>query len=88
MAKKSKVTNLSLPGMESAALPELETAAVQYAEVRDARMALTKTEVARKTGLLLLMKQHGLDRYDNNGVHVRLKLATNVKVKIAEGDRP
>jgi hypothetical protein len=75
-----------LPGMETEVIPELEAAAVDYAGVRDQRMELTKVEVDRKDGLLLLMKSNGLDRYDNNGVHIRLSLAANVKVRVQKGE--
>lgn len=59
MAKKEKQKDL--PGMEDRKLPDLHAAAEGYAETRDERMKLTKTEVEQKAKLLELMEKHGIE---------------------------
>jgi hypothetical protein len=88
--KKNKVSKAmpqeALPGMADAVVPELEAAAVEYVDVRDRRMELTKAEVDRKDALLLLMKDKNIDAYDHAGIHIRLSLAANIKVRVQKGE--
>ena len=79
MAKKQ-----NLPGMEDRAIEALESAAIDYAEVRDERIALNAREVQLKGLLLGLMKQHKRERYENDAVSIRLvheKETVKVKIK-------
>tara|TARA_Y100000310_G_scaffold98201_2_gene95967 strand:- start:3692 stop:3958 length:267 start_codon:yes stop_codon:yes gene_type:complete len=79
MAKKQ-----NLPGMEDRAIEALESAAIEYAEVRDQRIALNAGEVQLKGRLLGLMKQHKRERYENAAVSIRLvheKETVKVKIK-------
>ena len=68
MAGKKKPRQASLPQMEDRAIAELQRGAIEYAEVRDERMTLTKDEVARKGTLLRLMKKHNKLSYAYDGV--------------------
>lgn len=46
-----KARSQELPGMENRAIRPLHEAALEYAEIRDKRMALNQQEVALKTRL-------------------------------------
>ncbi len=72
-----------LPGTEDGKIQSLQDKAVEYAEIRDARQKLTLQEVDLKASLLKLMKKHGKDEYDFEGVHIEIVTEEeNVKVKI------
>lgn len=47
----------SFEGMEDRRIAEIEDLAVQYAEIRDKRMALTKEEVGLNARLLTAMRK-------------------------------
>ena len=51
----------------------IETAAENYAEIRDQRQVLTTEEVKLKTKLLTLMKEHKKTKYVHAGVSVEVK---------------
>lgn len=68
MAHKKKPRQATLPQMEDRAIEELQRGGIEYAEVRDERMTLTKDEVARKGTLLRLMKKHNKLSYAYDGV--------------------
>jgi hypothetical protein len=89
-AKKKPVeitvqTDQRLPGMEDAAIEELEDAAKRYAVVRDKRMALTDQEVDMKELLLTLMTRHGKKEYRHHGIEIKVvPEGAKVKVRIEE----
>ena len=60
----------SLPTMEDTAIRSLENAAFSYVETRDARMALSSEEHAKKTKILAEMKRAGKTHYSRNGLTV------------------
>ncbi len=62
MAKK-KATARRLPGMETTAIRAIETAATNYEDARDERMAATEVEVATQAKLLKVMKSHNKTVY-------------------------
>lgn len=72
-----------LPGMQDAAIEDLEDAAREYANTRDDRMALLEAEVQLKEQLLDLMKKNKKEFYKRDGVEVRLvHEKESVKVKV------
>lgn len=81
------IEQASLPGMEDAAIDDLENVARQYASVRDRRMALTEQEVDAKMLVLAKMKEHGKETYRRDGISILIvHTDETVKVKIAEED--
>jgi len=72
-----------LPGMEDAVIDELEDAAREYANVRDERMELTKSETAEKEKLLGLMKKHDKKIYRHEDIEIKVvPEGETVKVRI------
>ena len=86
-AAKRKPRQGRLPGTEDAAIEELESAAEEYAEVRDDRMGLTEKEVELKTELLRLMDDHKKTSYYHAGVTIEVKAKDRtVKVRIKKDE--
>ena len=86
---KKKGRQERLPGMKDSKLEALHNAALDYAEIRDKRQALTKEEVELKGQLLTLMHKHRKDHYEYNGVVVDLvteEETVKVRVKKAKVD--
>jgi len=76
----------ALPGMEDRKLKDIHEAALNYADLRDARIEASGPEVDAKATLLQLMKKHQLEHYKFNGVEVDLvHEKENVKVKVHAG---
>jgi len=72
-----------LPGMEDAVIDELEDAAREYANVRDERMELTKSETVEKEKLLGLMKKHDKKIYRHEDIEIKVvPEGETVKVRI------
>lgn len=72
-----------LPGTEDAKLSDLHKAALDYADIRDQRQALTSDEVELKGKLLDLMHKYKKKEYVYEDVHIRVvHEEENVKVKI------
>src|ERR1035438_8809714 len=72
-----------LPGMADAKIQALHNAAMDYADIRDQRQALTKQEVDLKQKLITLMHSHKKEVYDYNGVHIELIVEEEtVKVRV------
>ena len=69
---QKKIRQGTLPQMEDRAIADLQQGAIDYAEVRDERMTLTKDEVARKGALLRLMKKHKKLSYAYDGVVITI----------------
>jgi len=85
--KKSKPKQKQLPTMEDRQIQELQDKAIEYAQVRDERMALSKQEGELKTDLLKLMHKHKKTEYTYNGVTVLLVMEEEtVKVKVKPKD--
>lgn len=61
MAKVKKQT--SIPGTEPKSIKEVDVAAEQYVEERDARMRLTEKEVEARDALVRVMQKHKLSIY-------------------------
>src|SRR5262245_17900012 len=81
--KKARPQPQSLPGMENRALEDLRAAALEYADIRDQRQALTAQEVALKAKVLGLMKAHKRSVYEYEGIEIRIVVEEEtVKVKI------
>ena len=75
----------SLPGMEDAAIDDLENAARSYASVRDRRMALTEQQVDAKNVVLAKMKEAGKTAYRRDGIEIRVVMSEEtVKVRVTE----
>ena len=78
-----------LPQMDDPKIEAIETAAENYAEIRDQRQVLTTEEVKLKTKLLTLMKEHKKTKYVHAGVSVEVKVekeTVRVRVKKADSD--
>ena len=78
-----------LPGMEDAAIKDIEDAALDYVEGRDERMEATKVEVERKEALISLMHKHEKTKYQrrigDKVLNVNLKVEKeSVKVSLKE----
>ena len=76
--------NKDLPGMENhSGIPELDELGMEYAEIRDERIALTEREVELKGRLLEMMKKHGKKSYIRKDIEIRIVPSEEkVKVKI------
>jgi hypothetical protein len=74
--------NQNLPGIEGA-IPELEAAAADYADIRDKRIALNAREANLKAEVLGLMHQHGKTIYQRDGITITVvSEEETVKVKV------
>jgi hypothetical protein len=72
-----------LPGMEDRNLADLEEVAIEYAQLRDERMALTKQEVALKARTLALMQKYSRTTYRREGLEIeRVTPDETVKVRV------
>jgi hypothetical protein len=72
-----------LPGMEDRAIKPLEDVAASYADVRDQRIALNKTEAELKKTALTLMHKYDKTIYRHAGIEIRVVPGEeDVKVKI------
>jgi hypothetical protein len=88
-AKKEprKPRQARLPEMEDPAIGELETAAEEYASIRDKRMELTKQEVALNNQLLTIMKREKKQHYFHAGIKVDVVVEKEkVRVKIKKDE--
>ena len=82
---KAKVVDL--PGMEDRAIRPLQDAALEYAAIRDERMALNECEATLKARVRDLMHQHNKTRYAYDGVEIELAPPDGeekVKVRVAK----
>ncbi|MCW5777343.1 MAG: hypothetical protein KIS87_12970 [Phycisphaeraceae bacterium] len=61
-------------------------AATEYAEVRDARMKLTKQEIEARTRVLDLMHERGTGLYEHGDLRIELCTEEKVKVKLRDAD--
>lgn len=76
----------ALPGVMTEH-PEIEKAASTYVEARDARMALTKDEVAAREVLIQAMKTAGVLTYrTTDGLTCLLTTKEKVKVRSGRGE--
>lgn len=72
-----------LPGVEDNKVAVLEDKALQYAEVRDQRMSLSRKEVEFKGELLDLMKAQKRKHYKRGNIEIAIvHESENVKVKV------
>ena len=82
-AKKKGPRQKSLPGMEDRQIEKLQDAALEYAEMRDARIAASASEVQSKQALLDLMHSYKKTRYTHGNVYVEIvPEGEKLKVKI------
>ena len=88
MAVKKAPRQDSLPTMENRKIKALQDAAMDYANIRDQRVALSAQEVDLKQKLIDLMHKHEKETYTYQGVTITLVMEQeNVKVKIAKKDK-
>lgn len=74
-----------LPGVENAAIKEIEDAALEYAEGRDERMEATRVEVERKQKLIDAMHAAKKTEYKRGNISITLVTEKeSVKVKIKD----
>jgi hypothetical protein len=75
----------ALPGMENRKIKALQDAAMDYADIRDQRVALTAQEVELKQKLIELMHKHERETYTYSGVTITLvHEEESVKVKVSK----
>lgn len=84
MAKKPRAQDL--PGMEDRRIKALEEAGADYAEIRDARIALNVREANLKKQVRKLMHKHEKTSYETSEILITLEPpdgeeAVKVKVK-------
>ena len=73
----------SLPGMDDAKITAIETAALDYAEIRDKRQELTAEESSLKSELLNLMHKAGKTEYKRGSISVKIEIEKEkVKVRV------
>lgn len=83
MAKRKLARQKTLPGMETTAIKELDSAAYDYADIRDQRIDLNEQEVKLKDRLMKTMKRHDRKDYVCGPVEIHLTHEKeSVKVKI------
>lgn len=81
--KKAKAKQTDLPGMEDRAFPDLNQAALDYAEGRDERMTLTQKEADLKTRVIELMHKYDKKIYVYEDITIELvPEGEKLKVKI------
>lgn len=68
--------------IEDARIKELEDVAVKYAEIRDERMALNKSEAELKVEALRLMKKHKKKSYVRDGIEISIEPAGEETIKV------
>ena len=77
----------SLPEMGDARIEVLEDKALEYAEVRDARISLSQKEGELKGQLLDLMKGQKREHYHRGAIKIDIvHEKENIKVKVKAGD--
>jgi hypothetical protein len=75
----------ALPGLEDRAIKAIDNAAMDYADIRDQRQALTAQESSLKTELLNLMHKHQKTHYKHGTVEINVvPEAETIKVRIKE----
>lgn len=81
VTKKRTPRQKRLPEMEDPEIEELESAAEDYASIRDKRQKLTTEEVRLKTDLLSLMHRENKTEYNHGGVSIKV-LVEKEKVRV------
>lgn len=70
-----------LAGLERPTHPDVADAAEKYIEARDARMELTKREVATRNELVAIMKKHELPEYEDDDFIVTFEAEQKETIK-------
>jgi hypothetical protein len=64
-------------------IPEVDEAALKYADIRDERMALTKQEVEAREELLRIATEHKItDTYKSDEADLEVIVSSKQKVKV------
>jgi hypothetical protein len=72
-----------LPGVDDPKIEELESLALDYAAIRDKRVALSAQELPLKNDLLAAMKREKRTHYKRDGIEINFIMEKeNIKVKI------
>lgn len=80
--RKSKQAKMQGEGFDPPeSVPAIETAAGHYVECRDERMEMTKKEVASRSMLIAIMREHKRTSYLYDGYVISLSQEDKVKVK-------
>jgi hypothetical protein len=79
--KTKRLRQQMIPGTEPPSIPKIDKAAEAYVEVRDERMSLTEKETDAHDNLLSLLREHGLETYEFDGMTVRIDTKQKVKVR-------
>lgn len=81
--RKARPRNRILPGLEDSAIKPLEDIAASYADIRDQRIELNRSEVELKATAIKLMHKYGKTIYRRDGIEIRLiEGDEDVKVKV------
>lgn len=88
-AKKSltaKGRQTEVPGTETPSIPEIDDAALEYREVRDKRMDLSKKEKAARDHLAGMLEKHGVELYrfiTEDDEHLKVEVVhTKIKIRV------
>jgi hypothetical protein len=90
-AAKAKPKQQPLKGMEERVIQDLQDKAIEYADVRDERMKLSRQEGELQGELLALMHKHKKKTYAYQGVEITVvveKEKAKVKVKSVDDEDP
>lgn len=92
-AVKKGPRQTSLPGMEDRRITALDNAALSYAEIRDQRMDLSKSEVEAKSKVSDLMHANKKTHYKHGNIVIDLvpegeKVKVKIKPEGEEDDEP
>jgi hypothetical protein len=93
VAVKKGPRQTSLPGMEDRRITALDNAALSYAEIRDQRMELSKSEVEAKSKVSDLMHANKKTHYKHGNIVIDLvpegeKVKVKIKPEGEEDDEP
>ena len=83
-----EATQPSLPGTVSDEVPEVEQAAMDYAQARDARIAPGVIERQEYLMLARVMAEHDLEAYHRPGIKITRPPKDEPKFKVECGPEP
>jgi predicted nucleic acid-binding Zn-ribbon protein len=83
---KRKPRAQRLPGMEDAAIKELETLAEDLHDIALQKKDLTKQSNDLNEQLVAAMKEQGRTTYSHKGIHINLSASEKAKVTIKDQD--
>ena len=83
-ARRERITQTHLPGMEPVTIPEVEEAAKAFAEAKEDQADAADISKNCEASLLVLMKREKITVYHGHGITVVVDEKSHAKVKIAQ----